>query len=165
MTDIYLLGTDVYNLVLRIKSDPPTLRWNCRLRVIYKIFPAELKVPGYFLRTLLLVSDSEGVSAYLLRKNSLHREFPIDYEFCERLLLHLAGKPLDTRQLGEIRLWSSAYPSGRASVQEFQDIEHVGKLQVQIHDEGLPPLSLDDKLPRRYRGSEPKADNTSELPE
>ena len=168
MKEIYLLGTDVYEGVLRLRwnrgTDPifPSLH---RQSVRYNITPSEVRVPGYFSRTALLVKDSAGVSAYLHRKNTLHRQYQADYEFCERLLLHLEGKRLDNLLWQEISQWSPMYPSGRVDVLAFQDIESADTLSAQNHDEALPSVSLDDKSPRRYRGSVSTKDNTSELPE
>ena len=123
MTEIYLQGTDVYDLVLKLRCDPRMPHWIHKPTVKYNIIPSEVRSPGFFSRTLLLVSDSAGVSAYLHRKNTLHRQYQADYEFCERLLLHLAKTRPETLPLGDLEKLTGEYPSGRVDVQESQDIE------------------------------------------
>ena len=124
MTEIYLQGTDVYDLVLTVRHDQPTGFLNRKLKVICNIIPSEVRVPGFFSRNLLIVVDWVGVSAYLHRRNILHRQYRTDYEFCEKLLLHLAAKLPNIPQEEEILELSGQYPSGHVNVQGFRDITH-----------------------------------------
>ena len=122
MTEIYLQGTDVYDLVLRIRFFRVGPAVSLPRMVKYNIIPSEVRVPGFFSRKLLIVPSLGDASAYLHRKNILHRQYRVDYEFCEKLLLHWAAKSPETHEEAEILGLSGEYPSGRVDVLEFLDI-------------------------------------------
>ena len=140
MTEIYLQGTDVYSLAIKLKLGQPIVGQTRKLLVKCNITPSEYEAVTIS-RTLLLVQDSEDVSAYLLRKNNQHQLYQIDTEFCERLLLRLVSLLRDNLSLEDLKQSSLLCLSGQANVQEFQDIEHADKESAQIHDSNQQPSS------------------------
>lgn len=123
MKEVYRLGTDEYCLECMRGFDPPIPGLSRKLWVKYSITPSEYRSCSW-LRDALFVIGSADAGAYLPLKSIGGQPFPVDIEFCEKVLSHLAERPQDIPNREDCRKWSGVCPSGRVNVRGFQDITH-----------------------------------------